>query len=148
MPQDFGAFLKLLPEKHGGIALRHAIQVRHDSFAVPEFIAMARAAGVAIVFADSADYPAIADVTGDFVYARLENAVESEPAGYAPAALDRWAEVAREWAAGDAPEGLPYVVDTPPAKAARDTFVFFINGAKVRAPAGAMALIERLKTAT
>jgi uncharacterized protein YecE (DUF72 family) len=146
-PQDFGAFLKLLPEKHGGIALRHAVQVRHDSFAVPEFVAMARAAGVAIVFADSADYPAIADVTGDFVYARLENAVESEPAGYAPAALDRWADIAREWAAGGAAEGLPYVVDAPPAKTARDSFVFFINGAKVRAPAGAMALLERLKRA-
>jgi uncharacterized protein YecE (DUF72 family) len=146
-PQDFGAFLELLPEKHDGIALRHAVQVRHDSFAVPEFIAMTRAAGVAIVFADSADYPAIADVTGDFVYARLENAIESEATGYAPVALDRWAGIAREWAAGGAPEGLPYVVDALPAKTTRDSFVFFINGAKVRAPAGAMALLERLKRA-
>src|SRR5258706_5955870 len=146
--QDFGAFLKLLPQKHGGIALRHAIHVRHESFAVPEFIAIAPAAGVAIVFADSGGYPAIADVTADFVYGRLENAVESEPAGYPPAALDRWADVAREWAAGSAPEGLPYVLDMPPANITRDSFVFFINGAKVRAPAGAVALLERLKQAT
>ena len=142
---DFGAFLKLLPAAHQGVALRHAIQVRHESFAVPEFIAMARTVGVAIVFADSAEYPAIADVTGDFVYARLENAVETEPTGYSPSEIDRWAGIAKSWASGGRPDGLPYAVDEAPAKTARDTFVFFINGAKVRAPAGAMALIERLK---
>jgi uncharacterized protein YecE (DUF72 family) len=143
---DFGAFLKLLPAAHAGVALRHAVQVRHDSFAVPEFVAMAQAAGVAIVFADSADYPAIADVTGDFVYTRLENAIEAEPTGYSPAELDRWVDSARTWAAGGRPEGLPYVTAAPPAKTPRDTFVFFINGAKVRAPAGAVALLDRLKT--
>lgn len=141
---DFGAFLKLLPAAHEGVALRHAVQVRHDSFADPAFIAMCRAAGVAIVYADSADYPAIADVTGDFTYARLENGVEEEPAGYTPAELDRWAMAAREWSAGGAPEGLPYVETAKPETRARDAFVFFINGAKVRAPHGAMALIERV----
>ena len=141
---DFGAFLKLLPSEQDGIALRHAVQVRHESFAVPEFVALCLAAGVAIVYADSADYPAIADVTADFVYARLENAVEDEPTGYAPAALDRWVDVARAWSRGAQPDGLPYA-DAPAApKTARDTFVFFINGAKVRSPAGAMALIERM----
>ena len=140
---DMAAFLKLLPAKHEGVALRHAVQVRHDSFAVPEFVAMARAAGVAIVYADSLDYPAIADVTGDIVYARLESAEEAHPAGYAPHALDRWAEAARAWASGGTPDGLPYV-GAPPAATPRETFVFFINGAKVRAPHGAMALIERL----
>ncbi|MEO6217871.1 MAG: DUF72 domain-containing protein [Sphingomonas sp.] len=143
--EDFGAFLKLLPASHDGVTLRHAIQVRHESFAVPAFVAMARAAGVALVFADSADYPAIADVTGDFVYARLENAVEHEPTGYTPAEIDRWVAAARTWASGGQPDGLPYADETVPAKKPRDTFVFFINGAKVRAPAGAMALIERLK---
>ncbi|MHA0319400.1 DUF72 domain-containing protein [Sphingomonas melonis] len=142
---DMAAFLKLLPAKHDGIPLRHAIQVRHDSFADPAFIAMARGANVAIVYADSADYPAIADVTADFVYARLENAVEAEPAGYSNAALDRWAKAARDWQAGGCPEGLPYVTPDTPAKAQRDTFVFFINGAKVRAPHGAKALIERVR---
>ncbi|WP_380784687.1 DUF72 domain-containing protein [Sphingomonas sp. R86521] len=141
---DFGAFLKLLPAKQDGIALRHAIQVRHESFAVPEFVALCRDVGVAIVYADSAEYPAIADVTGDFVYARLESAEERFVAGYAPHALDDWAAKAKLWAAGGRPEGLPYVTEAAPKKAARETFVFFINGAKVRAPQGAMALIERV----
>lgn len=142
---DFAAFLKLLPPDHAGVSLRHAVQVRHESFADPAFIAMCRAAGVAIVYADSADYPAIADVTGDFTYARLENAVEEEPAGYTPAALDRWAGAARQWAAGDAPENLPYVDPSKMTRAPRDAFIFFINGAKIRAPHGAMALIERVR---
>ncbi|MES2046327.1 MAG: DUF72 domain-containing protein [Pseudomonadota bacterium] len=141
---DFGAFLKLLPASHAGVSLRHAIHVRHESFAVPAFVALCRAAGVAIVYADSAEYPAIADVTGDFVYARLENAVEEMATGYTPAELDCWSAAAKKWAAGGAPDGLPYVDKAAPEKRPRETFVFFINGAKVRAPAGAMALIERL----
>jgi uncharacterized protein YecE (DUF72 family) len=143
--EDFGAFLKLLPAKQDGIALRHAVHVRHESFVVPEFIAMARAAGVAVVYADSTEFPAIADVTGDFVYARLESAVEDVTTGYTDKQLDDWAAAARLWAAGAAPDGLPYVEQVKPKKVGRDTFVFFINGAKVRAPAGALALIERLK---
>jgi uncharacterized protein YecE (DUF72 family) len=143
-PEDFGAFPKLLPAKQDGVALRHAVQVRHESFQTPEFVALARSAGVAIVYADSTDYPAIADVSGDLVYARLEAAVEEEPAGYAPAALDRWATAARSWAEGGAAADLPYLADPAP-KTPRETFVFFINGAKVRAPHGAMALIDRVR---
>jgi uncharacterized protein YecE (DUF72 family) len=142
-PQDFGAFLKLLPDAQDGVKLRHAVQVRHDSFHVPEFVDLCRTAGVAIVYAESPDYPAIADVTGDFVYARLENTVEQEPLGYSPAALDHWANVAKAWAAGDSPDGLPYFGDPAP-KQPRDVFVFMISGAKVRAPAAAQALIARL----
>lgn len=143
-PEDFGAFLKLLPAEQDGVALRHAVQVRHESFQTPEFVALARAAGVAIVYADSTDYPAIADVSGDLVYARLEAAVEDEPAGYPSAALDRWASAARCWAAGGAAADLPYLAEPAPGTP-RETFVFFINGAKVRAPHGAMALIERVR---
>ena len=143
---DFSVFLRLLPAKHAGLALRHAVQVRHESFRTPDFLALARNAGVAVVFADSADYPAIADVTGDFVYARLENAEERFVAGYAPHALDDWAEAAKCWAAGGRPAGLPYVEDRAPLKTPRETFVFFINGAKIRAPQGAIALLERLTT--
>jgi uncharacterized protein YecE (DUF72 family) len=142
---DFGAFLKLLPASQEGVKLRHAVQVRHESFAVPEFIDLCRAAGVAIVYADSADYPAIADVSGDFVYARLENAQEDVPTGYTAAELDRWTDAARTWAAGGQPDGLPYAGSAPPTAAPRDSFIFFINGAKVRAPAGAMALIDRVR---
>lgn len=143
-PDDFGAFLQLLPASHKGVALRHAVQVRHESFAVPAFVDMARAAGVSIVYADSADYPAIADITGDFVYARLEDAREDEAAGYPPAALDRWTAAAREWAAGGRPDGLPYVAEAAPPRRPRDVFLFYINGAKVRAPQAAMATLERL----
>ncbi|WP_156678596.1 DUF72 domain-containing protein [Sphingomonas profundi] len=143
-PDDFAAFLALLPREKDGVALRHAVQVRHESFVDPAFVALARKAGVAIVFADHADYPALADPSGDFIYARLENAREEEPTGYAPAELDRWAQAARRWAAGEAPKGLPYAADPRAKGKARDVFVFMINGAKVRAPAAAMALIERI----
>jgi uncharacterized protein YecE (DUF72 family) len=140
---DFGAFLKLLPARQDGHRLRHAIEVRHESFLTPDFVNRARDAGVAIVFADKPKYPAIADLTADFVYARLQDAKEEVETGYDADALDRWADTARAWATGAAPEGLGYI---EPAKGAatRDVFVFMINGAKVRAPAAAMALLERL----
>ena len=73
-PEDFERFLKLLPAKTGGIRLRHALEVRHPSFANPEFIALARAHGAAVVFADSDEYQSFADLTSDFVYARLMKA--------------------------------------------------------------------------
>ncbi|MDE0878128.1 MAG: DUF72 domain-containing protein [Sphingomonas bacterium] len=141
---DFGAFLKLLPAEQDGIALRHAVQVRHESFATPEFIDLCRAAKVAIVYARSDDYPAIADVTGDFAYARYENAVEDEPLGYAPADLDSIAQSAKLWAAGGRPDGLPYIGEVHDA-APRDVFAFFISGVKVRNPVAACALIDRVK---
>lgn len=143
-PDDFGAFLALLPRTQDGVRLRHAVEVRHDSFRDPGFVALARQHGAAVVFADHDTYPAIADPTADFVYARLQQTREQEPAGYAPADLDRWAAVAKGWAAGEAPEGLDYVAPPAPKADARDAYIFMISGAKVRAPAAAMALIERL----
>ena len=143
---DFAAFLDLLPDARDGVRLRHAVQVRHNSFHVPEFVAMLRERNVAAVYADSADYPAMADVTADFVYARLENAQEAETLGYSPDALDRWANIARQWAAGEQPDGLPYVTEEPAKSVPRETYIFMINGAKVRAPAAAQALLERLAT--
>jgi uncharacterized protein YecE (DUF72 family) len=144
-PDDFGAFLKLLPAEHAGVLLRHAVQVRHESFATPEFVEMCRAAGVTIVFADSPEYPAIADVTGDFVYARLERGEDSNPLCYSKPELHRWVTGAKLWAAGRQPDGLPLVEAKAPPKRPRETFVFFIHGGKVRAPAAAMAMIERLR---
>lgn len=143
-PEDFGAFLALLPEKTGGIALRHAVEVRHGSFCTAEFIALARKHKVAVIFADDDDYPAIADVTADFVYARLQRAKEEEPNGYADAALKTWHARAQVWEGGGVPEDLPSYGE--PAKAAkakkkREVFVYMINGAKVRAPAAAQALL-------
>ncbi|WP_420142863.1 DUF72 domain-containing protein [Sphingomonas sp.] len=148
-PDDFGAFLALLPASVDGIPLRHAIEPRHDSFRDPAFVALAREAGVAIVFADADKFPQFADQTAGFTYARLQNQRADEPTGYAPAALDRWAEAAREWAKGSAPDGYAYA-GAPSASAggSRDVFVFMINGAKERAPAAAMALIERLGSGT
>ena len=141
---DMAGFLDLLPQHRDGRRLRHALEVRHESFRDPAFIELARDHGAAIVFADSEKYPCIADVTADFVYARLESSREEIATGYSPEALDRWTEIARAWAAGQAPDGLAYAATTPPAVRPRDVFVYMISGAKVRAPAAAMAMLERL----
>jgi len=142
---DFGAFLDLLPGKFGGQRLRHAVEVRHDSFSTPAFIKLAREKAVAIVFADHAKYPAIADVTGDFVYARLQMGKDDIPTAYPPKALDEWTGRAKVWAGGGVPDDLPVVdVSAKIKQSARDTFVFFIHEGKVRAPHAAMAFMERL----
>lgn len=144
-PADFEAFLKLLPEKQDGVKLRHALEVRHGSFVVPEFPALARKYNAAIVYADHATYPAIADVTGDFVYARLQTGEDDIPTCYAPKALDEWAKWAKLWAAGKDPDDLKRA--DPSRKAPvepRDVFVYFITSGKVRAPHGAIAFMERV----
>ena len=141
---DFKAFLDLLPDTVGGLKLRHAVEVRHDSFRDPAFVKLAAARGAAIVYADSGKYPAIADPTADFVYARLQDAKADVETGYAPADLDRFRDVARAWEAGQAPAGLDYVGAPAERTQGRDVFVFMINGAKVRAPAAAEALLKRL----
>ncbi len=142
--QDFEAFLALLPKAVDGLALRHVLDVRHASFMVPAYLALARRYGCATVFADSDKFPSFADVTGDFVYARLMQSQADCPTGYEAEPLDRWADVARDWARGATPAGAPLVEPAPPSAAPRDVFVFFINGAKERAPAAAQALIQRL----
>jgi uncharacterized protein YecE (DUF72 family) len=144
-PADFAAFLALLPTSLDGRPLRHAVEVRHESFLVPAFIELLRKFSVAVVVVESDKHPLIADVTGDFVYARLQRTLEKEKTGYAPRALDLWAKRARNWAAGGAPDDLATIAAPAPAKSRRDVFIYMISGAKVRAPAAAMALIERLK---
>ncbi|MDO6413188.1 DUF72 domain-containing protein [Sphingomonas sp. BIUV-7] len=141
--EDIARFLNLLPESHGGLKLRHAIEPRHETFRDAAFVTLCRDRNAAIVIADDETYPQIADITADFTYARLQRQREDEPTGYSPAELDQWAEVAKSWAGGHSPRGLDYVGGPHPA-AQRDAFVFMINGAKVRAPAAAMALLERL----
>jgi uncharacterized protein YecE (DUF72 family) len=142
-PDDFGAFLKLLPKSQDGVPFRHAIEARHESFRDPAFVQMAREAGAAIVFAGADDYPCIADVSGDIVYARLQCSRSEEPLGYPPKTLDHWADVAKSWARGESPEGLAYVAGPAPERP-RETYVFLISGAKERNPDAAMALMERL----
>ncbi len=144
-PDDFAAFLALLPPQVEGRAIRHVVEVRHESFPVPEFIALLRKFSVAAVLADSDKHPMIADVTGDFVYARLQRTSEAEATGYPARALDGWASRAQTWAAGGAPDDLATIAGAPPTPAKRDVFIYMISGAKVRAPAAAMALIDRLK---
>jgi uncharacterized protein YecE (DUF72 family) len=141
---DFAAFLERLPRTIDGRAIRYCVEVRHDSFRVPAFAALLRRFATPVVFADHNTYPAIADVTGDFVYARLQTGSDDVKTAYAPAALDAWAARLATWAEGGRPAGLS-VADPGhhPAKAARDVFAFIIHEGKVRAPAGAMALIER-----
>ena len=143
--EDINGFCKLLPREAGGRRLRHVIEVRHQSFLVPEFVALLREHDVGVVYADSDDYPAIADVTADFVYARLQRTREENATGYTAAELDKWAERARMWEAGGTPDDLPRVDKKGAAKRERPVFVYMISGAKVRAPAAAMGLIERLK---
>jgi uncharacterized protein YecE (DUF72 family) len=142
---DFAAFLALLPAKLDGRAIRHAVEVRHASFVTPDFIALLRQHSVAPVLVDSEKHPLIADVTSDFVYARLQRTSERLKTGYAPAALDAWAKRAKAWAKGGVPADLDTIADPPRQKGKCDVFLYMISGAKVRAPSAAMALIERLK---
>lgn len=141
---DVEAFLKLLPMRAEGRRLRHALEVRHDSFLTPEFVALAREYGAAIVLAADARYPQIADLSADFVYARVMGTREDEPDGYPAAELDAWAERARRWGAGESGNGLQTVSEVPPEPGPRDVFLFIISGFKLRNPAAAMALIRRL----
>lgn len=142
-PDDFGAFLKLLPKAQDGVELLHAVEPRHESFRDPAFVAMARAAGVAIVFGDSEEHPCVADISGGIVYARLMKARAEVETVYELPEIDRWDSITRSWASGESPPGLPYTADPAPERS-RETYVFFISGAKERNPAAAQALIERL----
>jgi uncharacterized protein YecE (DUF72 family) len=142
---DFAAFLQLLPKAVEGHTLRHVVEVRHPSFRVPEFVELAREHGVAIVVAGDSEYPQIADVTAPFVYARVMGTREGEPLGYAPQALDVWAQRARSWSRGEAAPGLETVTPHPKGHGKLDVFLYFISGHKVTNPAAAQALIERLE---
>ena len=144
-PQDFEAFLTLLPPAIGGLTLRHVLDVRHDSFATTDYLALARRHGCATVFTDSDDYPSFADPTGAFIYTRLMRSEARLQAGFEPAVIDAYARCAQVWREGGEPQGLPRVAPPHAPGAARDVFIFFISGAKERAPAAAMALIERLR---
>ncbi|HEY6543949.1 MAG TPA: DUF72 domain-containing protein [Dokdonella sp.] len=142
---DVARFLDLLPAELEGEPLRHAIEVRHDSFACAAFVELMRSRGAAIVHAQSPKYPSIADLTTDFVYARLMHSETERPAGYAPAVLDAWTTRAQAWARGGDPAELAHVTTVAAPQRVRDVFVYFIGAAKVRNPAAAMALIERLR---
>ena len=140
---DFEAFLKLLPQKVDGLAIRHAVEVRHDSFKDPAFALLCRKHGVAIVFGADSDFPLIADVTADFIYARIMGTQAKEKIGYPPATLKIWAQRAKDWEKGESPKASMLVAPAAPKKK-RDVFLFVISGAKEKNPAAAQAIIAAL----
>lgn len=168
-PARFEAFLSLLPKTtdeaatlarrhdarlkgrawtHGDVKLpvRHAFEVRHESFLVPEFAALLRRHGAALVFADTARvWPYTEEVTADFIYARLHGAEHLYASGYTDAQLDWWAERIRVWHRGGEPRDARRISDEkPPGEGGRDVYVYFDNDARARAPFDAMRLAERL----
>jgi uncharacterized protein YecE (DUF72 family) len=144
-PDDFAAFLALLPGEQDGIALRHVVEARHESFCTPEFVELLAKHNVAAVCADHETYPMIADVTSDFVYARLQRGSDEVPTCYPLADIDLWADRLKTYAEGGAPADLPLIAaDRTVEKQPRDVFAFFITGGKVNAPSGAIELQKRV----
>lgn len=142
---DFGKFLELLPAEFDGVKLRHTVEVRNPSFMVPEFIALLRQFNVAVTYAEHHTYPNIPDVTADFVYARLQKGEDTIETAYPDQALDAWAGRLATWAKGGTPDDLELVDKDHQLEAKpRDVFAYIIHEGKIRAPAGAMALIERI----
>jgi uncharacterized protein YecE (DUF72 family) len=141
---DIGAFLEALPKTLDDLPLRHVLEVRHKTFRDAAYVELARKHSVATVFAHTDEFPNFADVSADFVYARLRKAEATETTGYSKADLDAWSKRAKSWAQGGVPEDLPYVTTAAPPKQPRDVFIFFINGAKERAPAAAKHLLTLL----
>jgi uncharacterized protein YecE (DUF72 family) len=126
--EDVAAFLELLPAELDGIPLRHVIEPRHESFRDEPFFALCREHDVAVVFGDDDEFPCIDADTASFAYARLQRMREEVATGYDADALDGFATRARKW-----------------RDDGRDVYIFMINGAKLRAPAAALALQERLR---
>ncbi len=167
-PKRIEAFLRLLPHDTGAAAalgrkhdnrlrapawleceprrtMRHAFEIRHDSFRCQAFIDLLRAYDVALVCADTPEWPRLMDVTSDFVYCRLHGAEELYASGYDNAALDVWAARINTWARGEEPDSSERVGGLARPRR-RDVFVYFDNDKKVRAPANAMELIRRLRS--
>ena len=124
---DIAAFLDLLPDSLDGRPLRHAIEPRHETFRDDSFFKLAADHNVAIVFGDDDEFPCIDADTTNFTYARLQRMREAIPTGYDEPALAAFEARARRW-----------------TKANRDSYIFMINGSKVRAPAAALSLQQRL----
>jgi uncharacterized protein YecE (DUF72 family) len=143
-PDDFGAFLAMLPDKQDGVPLRHVVEVRHDSFVDPVFVDLCRRRGVAICIAEDADYPMIADGVTDLAYLRLMKGSDTIETGYPAAELDAWARRLEAYARGEIPKDLESAGAKPPKVEPREVFAFVIHEGKVRAPAAATALYERI----
>jgi uncharacterized protein YecE (DUF72 family) len=145
-PPDFEAFLKLLPQEAAGRRLRHVVEVRHESFRTPPFIALLREYGVGVVIAGDSPYPQIADATAPFFYVRIMGTEPTEESGYSDDVLTRWASRARALATGAVPGGIEFVLPQHADGLPRDVYLYVIGGHKVRNPAAAKALIHCLST--
>ncbi len=147
---EIDAFLDMLPASVGKLPIRHALEVRHESFKTPEFLDILREHGVAAVYVDDATYPGFSDLTSTFVYARLRRSSASVATGYSQDALAQWARRARTWAKGKEPTDLPRIArkpkkaERPITLVPRDVYIYFISGAKERNPAAARKLISML----
>jgi uncharacterized protein YecE (DUF72 family) len=157
LPRDTEAAARLARRHDGRMAgrawtktdssrsLQHAIEIRHQSFVVPAFIHLLRSYGIALVCADTVDWPRLMDVTGDLVYCRLHGSEVLYSSGYDDEALDRWAMRVFAWARGEEPADAERVINTPgPRRPCRDVYVYFDNDAKVRAPFDAQGLMSRV----
>ncbi|MBB6145989.1 uncharacterized protein YecE (DUF72 family) [Silvibacterium bohemicum] len=145
LPAKDRAFVE--PASRGKI--RHAMEIRHPSFVCEEFIALLRKHRVALVCADTVEWPRLMDVTADFIYCRLHGSAQLYVSGYGPKALDRWATRVADWASGGEAEGEhASATPAPRGAAGRDVYVYFDNDAKVRAPVDAQGLIRRVEKLT
>ena len=125
--------------------LRHAFEIRHESFLCPEFVTMLRDHGAALVFADSGTkWPYAEDVTADFIYLRLHGSTQLYTSGYSEAELERWARRVRSWQLGKEPRDAIRIAGRDPDPKPRDAYIYFDNDAKVHAPFDAMKLRKRL----
>jgi uncharacterized protein YecE (DUF72 family) len=157
LPRDTAAALEIARRHDARVAgrawlaidrrrpMRHALEVRHDSFRDPAFVRLLRRHRVALVCADAVDWPLLMDLTADFVYVRLHGSEELYASGYDDDALDTWAARVAAWADGREPADVERVMGPcRPRKSGRDVYVYFDNDIKVRAPADAAALAARL----
>jgi uncharacterized protein YecE (DUF72 family) len=135
------AFLRPGPKRR----LRHAMEIRHESFVAPDFIRLLRKYRIGLVCADTVEWPLLMDVTSDFVYCRLHGSEELYASGYDDDALERWANRVAAWAVGREHKDATRAIDKPgPKRATRDVFVYFDNDKKVRAPFDAHSLIKKV----
>ena len=134
-------FLRAGPKRR----LRHAVEIRHESFVVPDFVTLLRKYRIGLVCADTVEWPLLMDVTSDFVYCRLHGSEELYASGYDDASLERWANRVAAWAAGHEHKDATRIIDKPaPQRATRDVFVYFDNDKKVRAPFDAHSLTQKV----
>ena len=142
-PAAMRPFVEHLPAAHAGVPLRHVVETRHPSFADPAWVAMLAEAGIAWAIVESEKHVLRGDLTAPFVYARLERNSADADEGYAGAALDTWAERVRRWRSAEAVTDLE-LAGPAPNPAARECFIYFISGDKVRAPVAALSMLKRL----